>query len=209
MIPNEHDEVLPLVRHVPTKLNKGEGGVEKSRGWLSTPPDPEELEKMAPQIAEKLREFNVKKLVSSDLPRASITAKHIARIMDVPHESTPELRTWDVGNMAGKPEKTNLPLKKQYIEEADLAPPGGEPFQQFHSRWKGQLHRYMDWNEAHPDRRVALVVHGNMVMTARSILDGDKVNDKDWDMDKPGSVALVHMPKSGDAHLELERDREG
>ena len=181
---------LYLIRHAPTRLNDPQR--ERSRGWGMFPPDPEKLKDLVPRIAEVLRAEGIRRLVASDLPRAAITARELAKEMGISHQVTRRLRTWNTGSMTGRPEKEVGPLKKKYIEHPDLKPPDGEPFESFEKRWGNALRQCMKHNEAHPRDQVALVIHGNMDMSAPAIARGTKVSSDDYDrMRPPGSVSVL------------------
>jgi broad specificity phosphatase PhoE len=180
---------LYLIRHAPTRLNDPKN--ERSRGWGQFPPDPEKLAELAPQIAEVLK-GKVAKIVASDLPRAALTAKAVAKEIGVPFETTSRLRTWNTGDMTGKSEKEVEPLKKKYINNPDQKPAGGEPFGDFSERWHTELRREMRNNEQNPDKQHALIVHGNMEMSAKPLLEGTAVTDDHYEsMNPPGTVLLL------------------
>lgn len=181
--------ILYLIRHAPTRLNTKTN--ERSRGWGMFPPDPEKLKELAPKIAAVL-EGKVTKLMASDLPRAALTAKAVAGELNVPYETSRRLRTWNTGDMTGKAEKEVAPLKKKYIAHPDMKPAGGEPFETFTSRWRSQLRQWMKHNEENPDDNVAVVVHGNMEMSAKPLLTDKPVTDDHYEsMNPPGTVLLL------------------
>ncbi len=196
----ETHATLPLVRHVPTRWNEGGTGKERSRGWADVPPNPQQLKKLGPGIVTQLQQLGVKRLLSSDLPRAAKTAEWLGQEMDVPVELTRRLRTWDTGDMAGKLERETIPQRKKYMKYPDTKPPGGEPFEDFLARVEPELRRWLRHNEQHPDEPAAIVVHGHMVLAAPAVLNGGEVEPEELDrLDRdfpPGSVILVG--KSGD-----------
>lgn len=193
---------LYLIRHAPTRLNDPER--ERSRGWGMFPPDPAQLKELVPQIAKMLQGQGIQRLVASDLPRAAITARELAKEMGISHQVTPRLRTWNTGDMTGKPEKIVGPLKKKYIEHPELKPPEGEPFESFAARWGSALRQFMKHNELHPDDQLALVIHGNMDMSAPAIARGEKVSSADYDMMRPpGSVSLLRWSKHNEPHVQV------
>ena len=193
---------LYLIRHAPTRLNDPER--ERSRGWGMFPPDPEKLKELVPHIAGTLRGQGIHRLVASDLPRAAITARVLAKEMGVSHQMTPRLRTWNTGDMTGKPEKVVGPLKKRYIEHPELKPPQGEPFESFATRWGSALRHFMRHNQMHANDQVALVIHGNMDMSAPAIARGEKVSTADYDrMRPPGAVSVLRWGKRMEPHVEV------
>jgi broad specificity phosphatase PhoE len=199
---NTMENTLYLIRHAPTRLNDPEH--ERSRGWGMFPPDPEKLKELVPQIAEVLQNESIRRLVASDLPRAAVTARELGKEMGIPHHVTRQLRTWNTGGMTGKSEKEVVPLKKKYIEHPDLKPPDGEPFEAFEKRWGRALRQFMRHNESHPDDQVALVIHGNMDMSAPAIVLEEKVTAKHYDqMRPPGSISVLRWSKGTEPHIDV------
>ena len=195
--------IVPIVRHVPSKLN--EQGV--SRSWLRVPPDPEKLKEMGPGIAAKLKELGVSSLESSDLPRASGTARDLADRLGIPTKSSVDWRTWNSGSeVSGKKEKETIPIRQKYIKYPDTKPRGGEEFQAFLDRAEPQLKRVMEENRKNPDSPKGLVLHGHHMMAIEDMMSGRPVDPKRLEtLDKdfpPGSVSLLHV--RGNA-AELER----
>ena len=196
------ENTLYLIRHAPTRLNDPEH--ERSRGWGMFPPDPERLKELVPQIANTLEHESIHRLVASDLPRAAITARELAKEMGIPHQVTRQLRTWNTGSMTGKSEKEVGPQKKKYIEHPDLKPPDGEPFERFERRWGGALRQFMKHNEANPEDQIALVIHGNMDMSAPAIVGGEKVTAGHYDkMRPPGSISVLRWSRHTEPHIEV------
>lgn len=183
---------LYMVRHIPTKLNEGGKTAERSRGWGPFPPDPEQLKKLAPDIANELSDKNIARIVSSDLPRAAISAKAIGSILGIPVHTTPQLRTWNTGDMNGKSEDEVKPKKLALIKHSNIPAPGGESFDNFTSRWGQSLRVLMKHNEQNPDDQIAAVIHGNMDMSADSISRGEPVTAEHYEkMRPPGAISVL------------------
>lgn len=196
------ENTLYLIRHAPTRLNDPEH--ERSRGWGMFPPDPEKLKELAPQIATTLENEGISRLVASDLPRAAITARELAEEMRIPYEITRRLRTWNTGSMTGRLEKEVGAKKKKYIKHPDLKPPDGEPFERFERRWASALRQFMKHNETYPNDQVALVIHGNMDMSAPAIVQGEKVTAQHYDkMRPPGSISVLRWSRHTEPHIDI------
>jgi broad specificity phosphatase PhoE len=205
---NAMENTLYLIRHAPTRLNDPEH--ERSRGWGMFPPDPEKLRELVPRIASVLENEGIRRLVASDLPRAAITARELAEAMGISHEVTRQLRTWNTGSMTGKPEREVGPEKKKYIEHPDLKPPDGEPFERFERRWAGALRQFMKHNETYPDDQVALVIHGNMDMSAPAIVQGEKVTASHYDKMRPaGSISILRWSRHTEPHIDIVNEEIG
>ena len=104
----------------------------------------------------------------------------------------------------GRWRKETAPLKKKYIEHPDLRPPDGEPFERFERRWAGALRQFMKHNETYPNDQVALVIHGNMDMSAPAIVLGEKVTARHYDkMRPPGSVSVLRWSRHTEPHIDI------
>ena len=193
---------LYMIRHVPTKLNEGGSNHERSRGWGPYPPDPKMLKELAPKIADKLKDKNISRLVSSDLPRASISAKAIADELGITSHPTKALRTWNTGNLNGKLEEEVKELKKNLIKHPDISAPEGEPFGEFEKRWGAALKKLMTHNEENPDDQLAAVIHGNMDMSAHAIARGEDVTPEHYEkMRPPGAISVLSWSDEDDPEV--------
>src|ERR1700674_441219 len=161
-----------LVRHFATPLNEH----KVSRGWLSVGIDQDEAKKLVPGVASTLERYGVDTLVSSDLPRAQESAKLIAREMggDVDVENTRALRTWNVGDMAGKKESETVPIRQKLIKYPEEKAKDGESFQNFLDRYKPELEEIVQ-RRADGDN-LAFVAHGHHLLAAPHILADEDVD---------------------------------
>jgi broad specificity phosphatase PhoE len=199
----KEEVTVPILRHFPTALN--EKGI--SRSWLRVPPDPEAVKKLLPGAAEAMKSQGVTSLESSDLPRASGSAKALADELGIPVKSSFDWRTWDSGTeVSGKKESDTIPIRQKYIKHPDTKPRGGEEFQQFLDRAEPQLKRVIEENRNNPEEPKGLVLHGHHMMALEDMMSGRPVNPKRLEtLDKdfpPGSVSLLHVRSDG---AELER----
>lgn len=182
-----------MVRHFSTPLNEH----KVSRGLMPVGIDREAAKKLAPSVAATLEKYGVDTLISSDLPRAVQSAKLIAEYMDKEPEleETPELETWDVGDMAGKKESETIPKRQKFIKYADEKPPGGEPFRDFLDRYRPQLEDIVERRAE--GEEVAFIAHGHHLLSAPHILQDEDVDpDKLPDLDenfKPGGIFLFFV----------------
>lgn len=201
---------LLMGRHAPTRLNEGGAQHERSRGWGSFPPDPELLPKVVSAMADGIKKSGipVHRLASSDLPRASMTASSLGKELNVPAQSTAQLRTWNTGDMTGEPEAKVAPLKKKYIANPEEKPPGGEPFKTFEKRWGDSLRQFMKHNETHPEDQVGLIIHGNMDWTAPAVANGEEIDHKHYDkMRPPGALSVLRWSDRSAPRIEEVKSR--
>ena len=115
-------------------------------------------ELQAAALGERLaREYRVRSIVSSDLPRALQTAERVARCLGVPVTESSEWRERNFGHLRGRAYET-LGFDPVAMREA---PEDGESLAQFEARvaraWAALAthHRFAD-----PDHDLLLVTHG-------------------------------------------------
>jgi broad specificity phosphatase PhoE len=185
-----------LVRHGKTALNEDDKNqsVDRIRGWLDVPLT-NEGRREARVTAKALRGKGIKAIVSSDLCRASETAKIIGEVLGIKPVFTMKLRPWNLGKLQGKPTKEILSKIEYYIEHCDEKVPGGETFRQFRDRaLKGVEEACRQ--HANP---VAIVTHHRVerLMTAwekagqtNTRIDPDLFRQKG---EKPGHVEVMHL----------------
>jgi len=107
----------------------------------------------------------VQRVVSSDLRRASDTAKTIARALDVPHDSDPRLREMFYGEWEGKTQEEIVERDRDVWDRlakpsADFRAPGGESLAEVRERVHAA---YQEIVAAHVDEAAVLVAHGNAI----------------------------------------------
>lgn len=118
-----------LARHATT--NSNENG--KSRGWNMDPLDAKG-KKQAGTLANEMKSKGIKHIISSDLPRAKQTAGIIAKKTGATVKTDPELRTWNIGKMTGKPTKDIEGSLNAYKAHPSEKIPGGESYNDFKKR---------------------------------------------------------------------------
>jgi broad specificity phosphatase PhoE len=129
---------LILVRHGHTCLNVP-GPDERLRGWLDLPLDGQGLQEAA-ETAERLADYPVEAIYSSDLRRARQTADVLRRRVRVPRvTTTTELRPWNLGVFCGQRVMDILPFLNLLNRHPDVPAPSGESFYQFYGRYSRRL----------------------------------------------------------------------
>ncbi len=151
---------IHIVRHGETTENAD----NTVRGW-----EPVSLNERGRQEAEKaadeLKSKGIDTIVSSDLQRAKETSEIIGKKLGIEPQYDPRLRTWNVGEHAGKPcETSNLVLKKFVQDTPDKQVPGGESFNVFTDRSFAGIRDAILNNK---DKKLAIVTHNRVEATLK------------------------------------------
>jgi broad specificity phosphatase PhoE len=176
---------LILVRHGHTALNVP-GKDERLRGWLDLPLDQQGLQE-AFETADRLSDYPVEAIYSSDLRRARQTAETLRRRTQAPKiHPTSDLRPWNLGVFAGQRVHDILPFLNLLNRHPDLAAPSGESYYQFYGRYSRRLTALMSLALASSGCIVA-VTHVRNVLAAQTIIEqGD-----------PARVPVKGGPRTG------------
>jgi broad specificity phosphatase PhoE len=184
---------LIAIRHFASTLNER----KISRGLMRVGIDKDAAKPLLPGIVKILKDHDIHSLISSDLPRAEQSMDLIAKAMpwEMETETTPELETWDVGDMAGKKESETIPMRKRYIKYPEEKPPGGEPFQDWLDQFRPELKDILKRRKA--GENLAAIFHGHQVLAAPHILQDEEVDpDKLPALDEdfpPGSTYGLYL----------------
>ena len=158
------------MRHAPTSANAETPGPEKIRGWGNVGLG-DDGKAVAAATADALKGQKPDVIFTSDLPRAHETAKVLSQRWGgttvVPLE---ELRTWNVGDITGKPVKDAKPqLDALQHETPQEAAPNGESYNDFFKRWSTIVDGLQRMGQGH---NVLAVVHGRQVYSLPNIIAG-------------------------------------
>ena len=164
---------LILVRHGHTHLNIP-GKDERLRGWLDLPLSEQGLQEAA-ETAERLAEYPVETIFSSDLRRARQTAEVLRRRTRAPRViTTKELRPWNLGVFCGQRVFDILPFLNLLNQHPDVAAPSGESFYQFYGRYSQRLAELMNI-ALQTAKCVVAVTHVRNVLATQTIIEhGDR-----------------------------------
>ncbi|HMK21035.1 MAG TPA: histidine phosphatase family protein [Terriglobales bacterium] len=180
---------LILVRHGRTTLNRP-GEREILRSWLNVPLN-ETGFREAEETAEKLREYPIEAVYSSDLRRARQMTRILCRGLKVRVTVTRDLRPWNLGIFGGERVRDVLPFLNLLTENPTLPAPGGESFNQFYERYNRRLMELLQITEA-VQGYVLAVTHVRNLLAATSIIEGrDKNQVPIKGGPKTGMIAIV------------------
>jgi broad specificity phosphatase PhoE len=164
---------LILVRHGHTCLNVP-GRDERLRGWLDIPLDDQGLQEAA-ETAERLEEYPVEAIYSSDLRRARQTAEVLRRRTGAPRVATSkDLRPWNLGVFCGQRVYDILPFLNLLNQHPDMVAPSGESFYQFYGRYSQRLNELMNLAQR-SSKSIVAVTHVRNVLATQTIIEhGDR-----------------------------------
>lgn len=142
--------LLYIVRHGETDYNR----TRVMQGYQEIPLNDRGIAQ-ATQLALRLRDAKIDRVVCSDLRRAVMTGCIIASYCDVPMTYAPELRERNPGDLTGQPYDD----EPRFFTDKIYVPPGGESITTFFRRVREAFEDLVD----HPewaDDRIAVVTHG-------------------------------------------------
>lgn len=126
----------------------------------------------AKQLADQLRDKNIRKIISSPLTRAHQTAEIVARELGMPAE---QIEVWEelaeihVGELIGKPEDTTLHGFAQAQQQGT-----GESLESIEQRVQAVIHKL---EHAQTDGNIAVVAHGGFNAVLVAGLEGKRKED--------------------------------
>jgi broad specificity phosphatase PhoE len=141
---------LYIVRHGETDYNRA----RIMQGYQEIPLNDRGIGQ-ATQLALRLRDERLDRIVCSDLRRAVMTGCIIASYTGVPLEYDPGLRERNPGDLVELPYDD----EPRFFTDKIYVPPGGESIAAFFARVKDSFDRLVQ-SVRHPEERVAVVTHG-------------------------------------------------
>jgi broad specificity phosphatase PhoE len=191
--------LLILARHGSTESN--DASIPLVRGWHDI--DLDDNGKIQAQLlGHKMRQYDPKKVVSSDFLRDQSTANILASIINTNDvEVDSNLRTWDVGDFGGKPLIEANPVIAEMYKNPSRKPPGsGETFNEFTDRFTSALSRYLTMSSIDIYRPLLLVTHGKNIALAFTYINGGNT----WDAIMPGPSGYAIISVNQDRSLSIE-----
>ncbi len=172
--------MIYLMRH-------GEDLPEYVGGWSDAPlteDGKKEVEEVAKWIKDNLK---IKKIITSDVPRAQETAELVDKFLNVEVEVTTILREQDKGDLTGKLRKTLTEEEKELLDfqEIDTEFPNGETLIDLYERIKANFSFFENLEDG-----TLLITHRAVINMLYYIL-----RDIDLDMNKKqfgATFASVH-----------------
>jgi 2,3-bisphosphoglycerate-dependent phosphoglycerate mutase len=127
-------------------------------------------------LAERLAKMHIDALYVTTLRRTAQTAAPLARQLGLTPQVEPDLREvylgdWEAGLFRKMVAENHPVAERMWAEERWDVIPGAEPAEAFAARVGGAIKRIA---AAHPDQRVAAVVHGGVIGQALALATGSR-----------------------------------
>jgi probable phosphoglycerate mutase len=127
-------------------------------------------------VAERLAKTPIDAIYVTTLRRTAQTAAPLARRLGLTPQVEPDLREvnlgdWEAGLFRKKVAENHPIAERMWAEERWDVIPGAEPAEGFATRVGGAIRRIA---AAHPDQRVAVVVHGGVIGQALALATGSR-----------------------------------
>lgn len=138
----------------------------------------------AKSLAELLKyncvEYNIGKIITSDLKRAVQTAEIVADALDLKTEKSAELREVNNGDLAGMKneiaDKLYPNLYWRNLEWQQKYPNGESPedfYERVYEAWNNLTQNYKNY-----DRNILLITHGGVINIIKTIVNNEKYSNK-------------------------------
>ena len=127
-------------------------------------------------VADRLAKTPIDAIYVTTLRRTAQTAAPLAQRLGLTPEVEPDLREvnlgeWEAGLFRKKVAENHPIAERMWAEERWDVIPGAEPAPAFAARIEGAIKRIA---AAHPDQRVAVVVHGGVIGQALALATGSR-----------------------------------
>lgn len=190
-----------LVRCGRTELNSGEeGSLEKIRGWKDIPLSNLGKED-SKRVANKFIDIPIHRIYSSDLSRATDTAKEVSRITGSSFVTLKGLRPWNLGDIQGTLSFTSSELLKEYIRRyVYKSVKWGESFNTFKERAINTFNTILDEFENNREN-IIIITHYRFIKIIQAWVSAGSVG---YEIDfnifmkndiPPGSIMTITLDR--------------
>lgn len=170
-VPAEAKTGVTEVRHAIT--------AEDEKGVTSGPTDVrlnEEGKVQADKLGDEMTGKEVKKVLSSGLPRAAETAQIVADKLGVPHGTIPEIKSWDIGEF-DKMKDTDFKKAEEYlVQHPDEKEFEGKKVSESFNEYKDRVIAAREKIEKEAGDHTLLVNHGGNI----NVWDAYQKNGRKW-----------------------------
>lgn len=191
----EPKTVAYFIRHGSTQLNDE----NRFRGPLNPPLDENGIND-AHKASDFLSNVELGDAWSSDRDRAETTARAVLQPKGMSFESDPNLRSWNVGYMAGQ-KKSEMGDDISYFQRhTDQQIPNGESLDQFRDRVHPPILRALQ-SGVKTGKPSLVIAHSSVLKEVGNMLHGDHNHNN---VDPGGIVAVTHDGQKFDSKAVLK-----
>ena len=171
------------VRHGQTALDD----LHRSDGWLDLPLNDEGRKNVVVTLAKYLKKVPITCIYTSPLKRTTETAEIMKSgiTSDPKIEEVEDIKTWNLGSMAGDPKKPNKKVVKDLVSNPSKKAPDGESYDEFTERFDAWMKKLE--GESKDDGPFLVVLSGSNCRRLSEVLLGER---QDLDMDEAGLFVL-------------------
>lgn len=176
------------IRHGQTALDD----MHRSDGWLDMPLNDEGRKNIVVTLTDYLKDVPITTIFSADLLRCMETANILKSgiTSDPSIKSAADIKTWNLGSMAGDPKKPNKETVKGLLDNPSKKAPDGESYDEFKGRFDPWIEKKQ--KAAKKDGPFLLILSGSACRRVSEMLFDDRSK---LDMDEAG---LFEMFPQGD-----------
>jgi len=176
-------ERIYCIRHGQTALDD----LHRSDGWLDLPLNDDGRKNVVLTLAKYLKKVPIKCIYTSPLKRTKETAEILKSgiTSDPKIEESDEIKTWNLGSLAGDPKKPNKKVVKDLLDNPSKKAPDGESYDEFTSRFDSWIKKME--TESKNNGPLLVVLSGSNCRRLGELMLGDREN---LDMDEAGLFVL-------------------
>ena len=150
-------------------------GQERPSGWHNVALTPEGVERAHETGKFAAAHIPIRSIITSDLPRAVQTAQIIASHTGAQVHPTFELRAWNMGVAAGRPQDSVKAMMHFYRRiHPERAIPGGEAFNTSVARFSHAFNQLLSFSRANPHVDLGALTHSENINMIPHILSGGR-----------------------------------
>lgn len=192
--------ILYLVRH-------GQDDSTVRGGWSDSPLIEEgvsQAQSLADEILSRKDELAIRRILSSDLPRAVQTAQSAARVLDLPIELRPGFREVNNGELAGMKNELALVRYPSLFWNTlgwEQRYPGGESPKEFRDRIEREWSRLSEELISRGNNAL-LFTHSGVIHVIRHLIHGTAYSNADKQISVPHAALIPAEYRNGAWHID-------
>lgn len=188
--------ILLIMRHGETEANKE----NRFRGLSQVKLDEQGIQRAHDAGDYLKKNANVRRIISSPLPRARQTADIVAEILGIQKVSTDEkLLPWDLGDFTDKKKSEYGDMLNFLVEHPDVKAPHGKSLNDVRAEFHPALDDYLEHAKL-PNNQILLVSHGTEIIETE-LRFGESESPHDAEVVAPGGILAVY-PDGRNYHAE-------